>query len=75
METYKYSVKISESGTIQIPYHPALMDKEVEIIIMPKPEPSGEKMKGSEFVDKWAGFLSVVDTKKAKLDYLLNKHK
>ncbi|ACF14098.1 hypothetical protein Ctha_1640 [Chloroherpeton thalassium ATCC 35110] len=73
MKAYKFITKVSDTGTIQIPSR-ELFDKEVEIIILPKPEPEKKKMTAMEFVQKWAGFLSNSNIDKAKLDYLSEKY-
>jgi len=75
MSAYRFITKVSDSGTIQIPYNPSLFDKEVEIIILPKADPEKKKMKAAEFVEKWAGFLTDRDPDKSKFDYLTNKYK
>lgn len=75
MKAYRFTTKVTHSGIIQIPNKPSLFDKEVEIIIMPKPTPEKEKMKAKQFVKKWDGFLSDSDTDKSKFDYLSNKYK
>lgn len=75
MKVYRILTKVSEKGTIQLPNYPHLFNKEVEIIILPKSKPRKSKMKAEEFVDKWAGFLSDKETRKAKYNYLSNKYK
>ena len=75
MRTYRFITKISDKGAIQIPDNPSLFGKEVEIIILPKPKQGKEKMKASDFIDKWAGFLLDNDTDKSKFDYLSDKYK
>ena len=75
MKVYRFTTKVSESGTIQIPYSLSLFDKEVEIIILPKPTLEKEKMRATDFVKKWAGFISDKNTDKTKSEYLSNKYK
>ncbi len=75
MKAFRYITKISDSGTIQLPYNPSLFDTEVEIIILPKRNPVKRKMKATAFVEKWAGFLTDEDTDKSKFNYLSNKYK
>jgi len=38
MQAYKFNTQISENGIISLPFEPYLFNKEVEIIIMPKPK-------------------------------------
>jgi len=66
VRAYRFITKISDNGTIRIPNNPTLFDKEVEIIILPKPKQDRGKMKASDFIDKWAGFLVENDTKRQR---------
>ena len=75
MKTYRFTAKVSHKGTIQIPKNSNLIDKEVDIIIVPKSKQPNSKRKASEFVNKWAGFMSGIDTDKSKFDYLADKYK
>ena len=75
MKVYKFITKISGNGTIQIPYSPSLFDKEVEIIIVPKPMTKNNESKATDFVKKWAGFLTNTDTDNSKHEYLTEKYK
>lgn len=72
IQIYNKSIR---KGIIQIPYNPTLFDKEVEIIIVPKSEPAKGKMKVTEFVEKWAGFLSNNNTGNSMFNYLIDKYK
>lgn len=60
---------------IQVPISPSLYDKEVEIIIVPKLTKKKNKLKATDFVNKWAGFLNNSDTDSSKYDYLAEKYK
>ena len=75
MRTYKFTTKISDNGTIKIPYNPDLFDKEVEIVIVTKSSNKSKHPKATEFVNKWAGFLTNTNTDKSKYDYLSDKYK
>ena len=60
MQAYKFDIKISESGTIFLPYViPNLYGKEVELFIVPKEEnpKKTKKTSAKDFVSRWAGFL------------------
>jgi hypothetical protein len=70
MEAYKFETRISKSGQIKIPVNNKLFGKLVEIIIVPKNKPNKTKMSVSDFLDKWAGFLSDSNSDKSKYDYL-----
>ena len=77
MQAYKFDIKISEYGTIALPYAmPDLYGKEVELFIVPK---TGKLKKTSakEFVTRWAGFLKElnIDPDDAKYEYLSEKYK
>lgn len=60
---------------IQIPFNPALYNKEVEITIVPKLRRKKKELKATDFVNKWAGFLRNADTDNSKYQYLSEKHK
>ena len=75
MKSYRFITTISEKGTIQIPFTPSLFNKEVEIIIVPKPAKSKRKSKAKDFVEKWAGFLRDDNIDDAKYEYLSEKYK
>ena len=38
MQAYKFNTRISKKGVIILPDEPVLFDKEVEIIVIPKPD-------------------------------------
>lgn len=75
MKIYKFSTKVSNKGTIRIPDDSDLRNQEVEVIVISSKKEKGSKMKASEFVNKWAGYLSDVDTNQAKKDYLTEKYR
>ncbi|WP_340105403.1 hypothetical protein [Rhodohalobacter sp. 8-1] len=75
MKAYKFKTKVSEKGTIRIPDDSDLRNQEVEVIVISSEKEKDSKMKASEFVNKWAGFLSDEDTDKAKQDYLTEKYR
>lgn len=58
MRAYKFITKISEDGTIRVPFYPDIYDKEVEIIIVPKLAKKKKEHKATDFVNRWAGFLN-----------------
>ena len=77
MKAYKFDLKISESGLIQLPLNPSLFNKEVEIIIVPKSQNENETIqpnKAADFVKKWVGFLKNSETDNAKRTYLSEKY-
>lgn len=75
MKAYKFVTKISEKGVIQLPFNPALFDKEVEILIFPKVSQMEKKQKAVDFVNEWAGFLKSSNPDEAKYEYLVEKYK
>lgn len=76
MKNYRFSARVSSNGTIQIPKELALVDQEVDVFILPKSKvnesPTGN---AQAFVEKWAGFLTKVETDELKADYLNEKYK
>ena len=76
MGVLKFTTKISESGVIQLPKNSIFLNKEVEVIIMPKSKQNKTKSsKATEFVQKWSGFLRNTNTEESKYDYLSEKYK
>ena len=75
MKAYRFEAKISETGTIQIPFTPDLYNLEVEVIILPKTEKNLKATSAKEFVDKWSGFLVNENTDDIKYSYLSEKYK
>lgn len=75
MVAYKYIIKVSKTGLIQLPDNPALFDKEVELIILSKRRTSKTNVGSKEFFDKWGGFLKNSNIESSKYDYLMEKHK
>ena len=80
MQAFKYDIRISENGTIFLPFVlPNLCGKEVELFIVPKEEKPIKTKEASakKFVTRWAGFLNEnnFDPEKAKYEYLSEKYK
>ncbi|GHV68662.1 hypothetical protein FACS1894199_16240 [Bacteroidia bacterium] len=79
MHTYKFDTRISEDGVITLPFEPQLFNMEVEIIIVPKPQPIiKEQTAVDKFLETWSGaFKSLTDEEldNAKYEYLMEKHK
>jgi hypothetical protein len=75
MRAFKFNTRISEDGTIHLPFTPSLFNREVELIVVPKFEKKSIKKAGRAFVEKWAGFLKSNDTDSSKFDYLSEKYK
>jgi hypothetical protein len=75
MKAYKFDLRISESGLIQLPLNPSLFNREVEIIIVPKSQnETRQPNKAADFVKKWVGFLKNSETDNAKRTYLSEKY-
>jgi hypothetical protein len=67
MQAYRFDTRISEKGIISLPHESALLDKEVEIIVIPKP--------GKETIPE--GYMTLEDFRiesKVSLTKLLNEH-
>lgn len=75
MQAFKFETRISKTGQIKLPLNNQLFDKEVEIIIVPKQKVKSPKLKVSDFIDKWSGFLTNLDFDNAKYQYLTEKYK
>lgn len=75
METVRFKTKVSKSGTIHLPKNSSLINKEVDVIIIPTTKPQEKTLKAGEFVKKWAGFLLPLESNDPKYDYLTEKYK
>jgi hypothetical protein len=75
MQAYRFETRISKKGTIQLPFNQQLVDREVEIFIFPKQDLKPNKNASIDFINKWAGFLSNVNTEDSKFQYLSEKYK
>ncbi len=75
MQAYKYETRISKTGQIKLPLTNQLFDKEVEIIIVPKQKTKSSELNISDFVDKWSGFLTNINSDDLKYQYLIDKYK
>jgi len=75
MQAYKFDIKISESGTISLPYVlPNLYGRDVELFIVPKEIPQTpiipiKKASAKRFVARWAGFLKDANIDPEKVKY------
>lgn len=74
MQAYRFETRISKKGIIQLPFHHQLIDRDVEIIILPKQALKTNKNSSADFVNKWAGFLSQ-SNEDSKFQYLTEKYK
>ena len=74
MLAYRFETRISKKGIIQLPLDQQLIDREVEIIILPKQYLKLNKNASVDFVNKWAGFLSNIN-EDLKFQYLTKKYK
>lgn len=77
MQAYKFDAKISEEGTISIPFEPSLFGQDVEIIILPKTGVNKEPFSAKKFLEKWSGTIKSRSDEKLdeiKHDYLKGKH-
>ncbi len=75
MKAYRFELKVSKNGTIQLPVTPGLSDQEVEVIILPRKETISKKNSARDFIDKWKGFLKSDNPDDLKYSYLSEKYK
>lgn len=75
MKAYRYKTRIFSTGKIIILVSPALYDKEVDVIILPKSRKKERELKAIDFVNRWTGFFKNGDIEKSKYDYLSEKYK
>jgi hypothetical protein len=75
MQAFRFITRISKKGVIQLPVNSHLTDRDVEIIIIPKRSKKSSKNAATDFVEKWAGFLTNSDIDDSKFQYLNEKYK
>lgn len=76
MQVYRYQVKVSKTGQINVDLSPDLFNKEVELTIVTKAEkqPISETA-AMDFVEKWSGFMKNSAADDLKYSYLKDKYK
>ncbi|MDR3184146.1 MAG: hypothetical protein LBT49_01895 [Prevotellaceae bacterium] len=80
MQAYKFDARISKDGIITLPFEPALFNRDVEIIVMPKMSVVKSGKKGasmSDFLEKWSGALKDLpaeDASDLRYEYLRKKY-
>lgn len=74
MKAFRFKTKVTEKGTIHIPFNLTRYDQEIEIIILTKPKTGKKKITAKEFVKKWSGMLKEVNPEQSKFDYLSEKY-
>ena len=76
LQAVKYTTVI-ENGIIRIPQFEKYQKQEVEIFIVLKPQniEKPKKKPITDFLDKWSGFFSEIETNDFKYNYLMEKYK
>lgn len=76
MEAYKFETTVLENGMIKVPYLNKYENQQIEIFIVFEPQKIKKKQKISadEFLQKWTGFISEIDTETEKYNYLMEKY-
>ena len=75
MQVYRFDTHISQNGVIQLPTNQQLSDRDVEIIILTKPEIKPNKKSSADFINKWTGFLTDTNVEEARIQYLSEKYR
>jgi hypothetical protein len=77
MEAYKFETTITENGTIKVPKFQKIKNKKVEVVLLFKPEieEKSKEQETKEFLDKWFGFFSEIDTDDARYNAIIGKDK
>jgi len=82
MNAYKFNTRVSDAGTITLPFDSSLYNTDVEVFIMPSNRNTTEKSRfsASDFISKWRGCVkgmeNVTDEEivNIKHEYLKQKH-
>lgn len=75
MQGYRFETRIDQNGVIHLPFNQQLLNRDVEIIVLPKEDLITPKNASVDFINKWAGFLSNSNFEDAKFNYLSDKYK
>ena len=75
MQVYRFETHISKNGIIQLPSDQQFSDRDVEVIILSRPDFKPNKNASADFVNKWTGFLSNANVEESKFQYLSEKYK
>ncbi len=78
MEAYKFETKILEDGTIRVPNFQKLKSKNVEVVLLVKQAQTLQKTKeqeAQEFLDKWFGFFSGIETDDVRYNAIIGVEK
>lgn len=77
MEAFKFVTKIGKHGIIKIPELENYVDQKVNVVVTLKSKEKSICTKNSmeNFLKKWAGFFSQVDTDDVKYNYLMEKYR
>lgn len=79
MEALKFVTKVKKHGIIKIPALESYANKKVDVIVTLKSEKKEKdkttQNKIDDFLDKWAGFFSLVETDDTKYNYLMENYK
>ncbi|MCF8374393.1 MAG: hypothetical protein K9H64_22420 [Bacteroidales bacterium] len=75
LQAFKYSTTVLKNGMIKIPKFEKYVDQEIEVIVVLKPERNRKPKKSTvdDFLEKWAGVFSEVETDDLKYKYLMEK--
>lgn len=78
MEAYKFETTIQENGTIQVPHFHKLKYRNVEVVLLikqPEIEKDSKEQEAQEFIDKWFGFFSEIETDDVRYNAIIGKDK
>ena len=82
MNAYKFNTRVSDAGTITLPFDSRLYNTDVEVFIVPVNHNSieGSRFSASDFISKWRGCVkgmenaSDEEVNRIKYEYLKQKH-
>ncbi len=77
MEAFRFITKVRKHGIIKIPELESYANQKVDVTITLKANEEDKRSKNefSDFLKKWAGFFSPVETDDEKYNYLMRKYK
>lgn len=74
MRTMRFTITVSEGGTILLPLGEQMTGKDVEVLVTAKAQKKTAKGKARAFAEKWAGCITTADDD-VRYEHLMRKHR
>ena len=77
MEAYKFETTVLENGVIKIPEIAKYQNQKVQIFLVPEYaiQEKNKEQHIEEFLNKWVGYFSEIETNDIRYNAIMQKHK